>query len=399
MPRHLAAVKIRGDRPVVSAAYRGIGQVFDVVAHGQHDLAGDQPLFQQVERKLAGHFLRDQPRFVKGVGALQHLPRAKAVRGGAVGLDVRHGARLPAPCVVDQELGVYAEQPVQQVLVVKVVRFAERAPCDVAHGEQPVGLQLSGVSPPDPPEVGQRAVGPQQAAVGRFGEPGDPHPMPVGTHMLGDNVHRHLAQVQVAPNAGGGGDAGRVQHVEDHLLGQLARGDAVGVQIGRDVHENLVDRVNVDVLRRDVLQVDVVDARAVFDVVCHARRRGDIGGRQRGRGRELGGVVRFAGKGMAGGVHAPHGVDLFDALHHLEQPRAARDAIGLERGRHGKADGLFRAAGVCNDKVGGKRVQPALDALHRGVKGFQVDCDIGAFGHGGRSLLTVLSKYEHLFDK
>src|SRR5699024_12088390 len=38
-------------------------------------------------------------------GALQHLPAAHAVVGGLVGLDVRHGAALKAPGVVDEQLG------------------------------------------------------------------------------------------------------------------------------------------------------------------------------------------------------------------------------------------------------------------------------------------------------
>ena len=84
-------------------------------------------------------------------------------------------------------------------------------------------------------------------------------------------------------------------------------------------------------------------------------------------------------------LHAARGVDLLDPLDHFEQPRAPGDAIGLERGGHGKADGLFRAALVGDDQIGGQRVQPALDALHRGVKGFQVDRKIGALGHGGLS--------------
>ena len=117
----------------------------------------------------------------------------------------------------------------------------------------------------------------------------------------------------------------------------------------------------------------------------HARRGGDIGDRQRGIGGERRCVPAFARERAARGLYAARGVDLLDPLDHLEQPRPPGDAIGLERGGHGKADGLFRAALVGDDQIGGQRVQPALDALHRGVKGFQVDRKIGALGHGGIS--------------
>ncbi len=105
---------------------------------------------------------------------------------------------------------------------------------------------------------------PQQAAVAHLVQLRDAHPVPVGLDMLGDDIHRDLAQIEVTPDARGGGDAGRAQHVADDLLRQLARGQAVGREIGRDIHEHLVDRIDVDILGRDVLQIDLVNARAVF---------------------------------------------------------------------------------------------------------------------------------------
>ena len=49
----------------------------------------------------------------------------------------------------------------------------------------------------------------------------------------------------------------------------------------RHVHEHLVDGVDHDVLRRDVLEVDLIDAGAVLHVVRHPRRSDDEVNRQR----------------------------------------------------------------------------------------------------------------------
>ena len=55
----------------------------------------------------------------------------------------------------------------------------------------------------------------------------------------------------------------------------------VGIQVVRHVHEHLVDGVDYDVLRRDILEVDLIDAGAVLHVVRHPRRRDDEVNRQR----------------------------------------------------------------------------------------------------------------------
>ena len=70
------------------------------------------------------------------------------------------------------------------------------------------------------------------------------------------------------------------------------------------------------------------------------------------------------------------GVDFLDTLNDLEQTGTAAQAVGLERGRDGQADGLFGAAFVGDDQIGGQRIEAALYALRRGVEGLQVNGDI-----------------------
>ncbi len=117
-------------------------------------------------------------------------------------LDIRHGHRLDAPGVVDQDLTVDAE------LLVKPVLAADALLRDFAHREHVVFIQAPGLAGTDLPEIGQGRVVPEQIAVGVFVELGDAHAVTVGPGLLGNDIHRDLGQVEVCADAHGGGDAG-----------------------------------------------------------------------------------------------------------------------------------------------------------------------------------------------
>jgi len=103
----------------------------------------------------------------------------------------------------------------------------------------------------------------------------------VGGDVFRHNVHCHLAEKEVRPDPSGCRDAGCLKHVEDDLHRQLVRRQLVGFQIVRHVHEHLVDGVDHNVLRRNVLEINLIDAGAVLHVVRHSRRRNDEVNRQR----------------------------------------------------------------------------------------------------------------------
>ena len=103
--------------------------------------------------------------------------------------------------MVYQQLGVHAEEFEQLHLV------GERAACHVAHGHHAVGLQLAADAASHTPEICQRPVVPQQAAVAHLVHFGYAHPIFVGRYVLGHDVHSHLAQIEVGAYARRGGDA------------------------------------------------------------------------------------------------------------------------------------------------------------------------------------------------
>ena len=108
--------------------------------------------------------------------------------------------------------------------------------------------------------------------------------------------------------------------------------ELVGVQVVRHVHEHLVNGIDHNVLRRDVLEVDLIDAGAVLHVVSHARRRDD---EVNGKGRillQLGEEIRRAFQLSPRRVMLPSGVCLLDALLDFKQPPTPGDTVALERG-------------------------------------------------------------------
>ena len=230
---------------------------------------------------------------------------------------------------------------------------------------------------------------PQQAPVRRLVEFGDAHPVRPGRDVLGDDIHGNLGQVQVRPDAGGGGDAGLTEDIGYDRARQLVRGGAVQAQVPRHVDEHLVDRVDVDVLGRRVFEIDRVDPRALPDIGGHARLGDDIGRFQRGIGAQLAGVAGLVDEPAAGGGQTPALVDLPHLPHDLEQPGAAGQAIRLQGRGHRQADRLLRAADIRHHQMRVQRIDMERRALRRRIERLQVYGYIGTVH--GTHLPQVLS--------
>ena len=71
-----------------------------------------------------------------------------------IGLDGLDGAGLPSPGMVDEQLGVYTEQAVEELFV----RKGQTG--QLAHGVDAVGCKALDYAPPHTPEIGERTVVP-----------------------------------------------------------------------------------------------------------------------------------------------------------------------------------------------------------------------------------------------
>ena len=121
----------------------------------------------------------------------------------------------------------------------------------------------------------------------------------------------------------------------------------------RGVDEHLVDAVDVNVLRRHVLEIDAVDLRGDLFVQRHLRRRDHIG--------DLAVMLRLIQP---------------DGLLRLEQPWSGSHAHGLQRRADRQADGLVGPALIRHQQVECQRVLVPLDTFDAGVVALEVDGDI-----------------------
>ena len=363
-------VAVSDNLALVARAALRVLDVLHVVAYRDHELVGHELLGKQLHRQRVGHLAQDYSGFLRGVRLVQHLPGAEAVGAGLVRFDCLYGAGFASPGVVYEQLGVLAEKLEEKLLV------RERAARHVAHREHPVLFELLCVTPAHAPEVRERRVAPQLAAVAALVQLRNSHAVFVGGDVLGHDVHGDLAEIKVRPYPRRRRDAGGFEHVEDYLHRQVVRREAVGLEIARHVHEHLVYRVDDDVLRGDVFHVHLVNARAVLHVIRHARRGYEEVHGERWVRLKLGEEVRLALQPMPRRVVAAARVRLAHALLYLKEAAAASNAVAFQARRHGEADCLVRSALIGDDEVRVQRVKPPLPALDRGVKALEVYCDV-----------------------
>ena len=185
-------------------------------------------------------------------------------------------------------------------------------------------------------------------------------------NVLRLDIERDFAEEEVGADARRRADSRCIVDTVDGLDGDLLRRALVERKVGGDIDEALVDRVDVNVLRRKHLQVDAVNLGRDLHVALHARL----------------------------------GLNVLDVLWDLEDAAAPGDAELLQRRRDGEADGRVAAVGIGDHQVRVEGVEPAVDALHGGVERFEVDAEVrpsrvhgvapddGLCAHGSSSALA-----------
>ena len=77
----------------------------------------------------------------------------------------------------------------------------------------------------------------------------------------------------------------------------------------------------------------------------------------------------------------PLTVDLLPPLNEVEKANAGGDAVSLQRRSHDQTARSCGPAPVGNHEIGRERVEFPVDALHGGVKRFEVNGDITVWSH------------------
>ena len=277
--------------------------------------------------------------------------------------------------MVYYELRIYSEQLVKKILIKMSSFCSDGASCDITESMHSVLFKLSCYAPAYPPEVGQRLMVPQDLPELLFVKLRDTHAVLIRRHALGDYVHRNLAEEHIGAYPGRCGNTGLEKNFPDHLHRKIVSGHLVGLQVMRDVHENLVDRIDMHILGCDVPQIDADDPGAVLHVIAHPGNRRDIVKFKRRILFDIRIVGRLSGKFPAAVSPLPCAVDLPYSLDNLKKPRPSGDTVGFERGRDRKTDSLFRAGYIRNDKICLKGIEASFDTLDGCIEGLEVYSD------------------------
>ena len=137
--------------------------------------------------------------------------------------------------MVDEQLGIHAKQPIQEILA------AQRHTRHVAHCEHVVLGKPASRAATNAPEIGERTVVPQPSAITHLIEFGNAHPVGIGRHVLGFDVHCDFSQIHICANARSCSDSGARKHIANHGHGKLVSRHAVGVEIACGIDKHLVD--------------------------------------------------------------------------------------------------------------------------------------------------------------
>ena len=139
---------------------------------------------------------------------------------------------------------------------------------------------------------------------------------------------------------------------------------AIGFQIIRHIHEHLIDRIHMNILRRNIPQIDAVDLSADRHISAHLRRCDEIVQFKCRIAGERISKDGSAGKGLLRRKAAAARILLPDDLSDLKKTRSARHADRFQGGRHGKADRFLGTGRVGDHQIGIQRIQPLRNALH-----------------------------------
>ncbi len=236
--------------------------------------------------------------------------------------------------MVDENFRIHAENLIQTIFSV------DGKPCQVPHGVDAVGFQSLDGAGTSHPEIRQRAMVPQQIPIGLLVQLCNADTIFVCRDVLCHNVHRQLCEVEVGADACRCGDAGVVQHLPHHSHGKLVGAHVVVGKIARHINENLVDGVGVDIRRRHIFEVGLVDLGGNVQIPLHPGRRNDVAqpqcrvcvqgvGIERGAGKVVLAILSPDRLFLPDSSLQPLGVDLFHPLDGFKQPRSAGYLICL----------------------------------------------------------------------
>ena len=234
-------------------------------------------------------------------------------------------------------------------------------------------------------------MAPEFSTISHLVQLSDPHAVGVRGSMLCFYIHGDFTEIKIWTYSRSCRDPGFLQNGPYHLHGKLMGSLFVKDKVLGNIHHYFVNRIDMYVLRSDIAKIDLVNSRAVVDIMRHTGNCSDVvsfQGRVRlklrrgegGSGKQAVGGIPITPIGfLFGNQNPPASLSVYflHPLFNFKEPRPAGNPISFHGGRDSQTNGLLRAGNIRYDKICRQGVKLSVHALHRGVKGLQVDRYIG----------------------
>ena len=107
----------------------------------------------------------------------------------------------------------------------------------------------------------------------------------------------------------------------------------------------------MNVLRRDIFQIYLVNIRTVFHVEGHPGRRNDVIKFKRGIRGQFRYKMGFLREFLLGSRVLSPQIDLFDLLYDLKEPGTPRNSVGFQAGGDRETDRFIRPCRVRDHQI------------------------------------------------
>ena len=155
MLRYHPAIMIFFYFAMVSATYRRISQIFNIISNRKYNLICHQFFVHQFQCKLVCHFSDNQQCLLIRIRTLQHLTWTQTVRRGLILFYLLHCAWLPSPCMIDQQFCIHSKKPIKKIFIIKIFRGSHGTPRNISHRIKTVLFQLFHIASSDSPKICQ----------------------------------------------------------------------------------------------------------------------------------------------------------------------------------------------------------------------------------------------------
>ena len=101
-------------------------------------------------------------------------------------------------------------------------------------------------------------MAPKRSSVAHLIQFCNSHAIFIRWDMFSFDIHCDFTEIKVCTDTGRRSYPCRIEHIQDHLHRQLTGCHLIGFQISRRINQYLIYRIDMDIFRGDIFQIDLV---------------------------------------------------------------------------------------------------------------------------------------------